>query len=142
MTTSYTIIERGTIYTIGYAHPEATAQPDCLMRDPLVRLFDIRLQPRSRWCPQWNRAALSARYCCRYTWDSRFGNLYYQHPEHGIQLAEGHPGAIREAAPLLCEGTSLILLCVCKNARECHRSLIAKLIQDTLPVPRQGEVRA
>ncbi|HEY6410614.1 MAG TPA: DUF488 family protein [Ktedonobacteraceae bacterium] len=132
---------RGTIYTVGYGHPDAAAQLDRLMRDPRTRLIDIRLQPQSRWWPEWNRAALSARYGRRYVWDRRLGNLHYQHREQAIQLAEGHPDAIGEAATLICEGISLILLCACRNARECHRSLVAKLIQDSLPVPQHGEVR-
>jgi hypothetical protein len=139
--TTHTTILRGTIYTLGYAHPDAAAQLDRLMRNPRACLVDIRWQPQSRWWPQWNRAALSARYGCRYMWDPRLGNVHYQHRVYGIQLAEGYPDAIREAAMLLCESTSLILLCACKNARECHRSLGAKLIQDALPVPRYGEVR-
>lgn len=132
---------RGTIYTLGYAHPNAATQLDRLMRDPRACLVDIRLQPRSRWWPQWNRAALSARYGRRYVWDRRLGNVHYQHRERGIQLAEGHQDAIGKAAALLSEGTSLILLCACKNERQCHRSLVAKRIQDTLPVAKHGEVR-
>jgi uncharacterized protein (DUF488 family) len=104
-------------------------------------LVDIRSQPRSRPWPQWNRAALSARYSRRYVWERRLGTVHYRDQEQGITLAEGHTDAIGEAAVLLCEGTSLVLLCACKDARTCHRSLVAKLIQDALPVPKHGEVR-
>jgi uncharacterized protein (DUF488 family) len=135
-------VERGTIYTLGYSLPDAAARLDRLMSDPKMCLVDIRYQPRSHRAQQWNRAALTARYGRCYLWERRLGNIHYRRQELGIMLAEGHTDAVREAAALLCEGTSLILLCACKDARTCHRSLIAKLIQDALPVPKQGEVRA
>jgi uncharacterized protein (DUF488 family) len=141
MSTPMIATERGTIYTLGYAQRDAAAELDRLMRDPRVCLVDIRYQPRSRWGHRWNRAALAARYGRRYVWERRLGNLHYREHVVGIELAEGYPGAIREAAALLCEGTSLVLLCACKDARTCHRSLVAKLIQDALPVPQHGEVR-
>ena len=141
ITTRHTTVERGTIYTVGSTHPDAAARLDRLMRDPRVLLVDIRWQPRSRRWPQWNRAALTARYAHRYVWERRLGNRHDQHRERGIQLPEGHEGAIREAADLLCAGTSLILLCACQHERACHRSLVAKLIQDALPVAQHGEVR-
>jgi uncharacterized protein (DUF488 family) len=141
ITPRHTPTLRGTIYTLGYAQPDAAAHLDRLMRDPLMCLVDIRSQPRSRPWPQWNRAALSARYSRRYVWERRLGTVHYRDQEQGITLAEGHLEAIREAAVLLCEGTSLVLLCACKDARTCHRSLVAKLIQDALPVPKHGEVR-
>jgi uncharacterized protein (DUF488 family) len=140
ITAPHTTTLRGTIYTIGYAHPGAESKLDRLMRDPQICLVDIRSQPRSRWWPQWNRHALTARYDRRYVWDRRLGNISFQHREQGIQLTEGHPDAIREAAALLCEGTSLVLLCACKHPRECHCSLVARLIQDVLPIPKHGEV--
>jgi uncharacterized protein (DUF488 family) len=133
---------RGTIYTLGSAQSDAAGQLDRLMRDPRACLLDVRSQPRSRRNPQWNRAALAARYGRRYVWDRRLGNIHDRNPARGIQLAEGHQDAIREAATLLCEGTSLVLLCACTNERHCHRNLVARLIQDALPVPKHGEVRA
>ena len=139
--TRHTTVKRGTIYTLGSAHPDAAAQLDRLMRDPWVLLVDIRWRPQSRWWPQWNRAALTARYGHRYVWERRLGNQHDQHRERGIQLPVGHEDAIGEAADLLCAGTSLIVLCACQHERACHRSLVAKLIQDALPVLQHGEVR-
>lgn len=141
MTVTRRSIERGTISTTGCAHPDAMDQLDRLMRNPQTCLVDMRSQPRSRQNPQWNRAALTARYGRRYVWDRRLGNIHHRNPEQGMALAEGHPDAIREAAVLLCEGTSLVLLCACTNERHCHRNLVARLIQDALPVPQHGEVR-
>ena len=126
------IRERGTLYAFGYAHPETATRVARLMSNPAMLLVDIRYSPRSRWLPQWNRNALMHTYGARYVWEQRLGNLNYQHRECGIELAEGHEAAVREAAALLCEGTSLLLLCACKDARTCHRTLVAKLIQDAI----------
>jgi hypothetical protein len=52
---------RGTIYTLGYAHPQAAVALQRLMRNPTVLLLDVRYQPVSRWNAQWNRAADAAR---------------------------------------------------------------------------------
>ncbi len=137
-----TATERGTIYTLGASCPDAAAHLDRLMRNSQACLVDIRSHPRSPQAPQWSRGALSGRYRRRYVWERRLGTLSSQQLERGTRLAEGHGEAIREAAALLCEGTSLILLCECSDARTCHRSLVAKLIQDALPIPKHGEVRA
>lgn len=128
-------IERGTIYTLGYAHPQGGATLERLMRDPRVLLLDVRYQPVSCWHPEWNRAALACRYGERYVWDERLGNVNYRSRSLPIQLAPGCQDAIIEAAVLLCEGTSLVLLCACSDGRTCQRRYVAKLIQDTLLAP-------
>ena len=137
----------GTLYTLGYAQTDAASQVERFMCHEHALLVDIRYSPRSRWRPEWNRSTLTATYGRRYVWDRRLGNINYQHREHGIQLAEGYMDAIHVAAALLCQGTSLILLCACKDARTCHLSLVAKLIQDavqevlatTTTIQAQGE---
>ena len=131
---------RGTIYTLGSAHPDAAGQLDRLMRDP-----------RASWsmsAPNPDRVPGPVEPCRAHgplRSPLRVGPPARQHPlpdRSGVsQLAEGHPDAIREAATLLCEGTSLILLCACTNARNCHRNLVARLIQDALPVPKHREVQ-
>src|SRR6266571_2510515 len=124
------LVTTGTLYTIGYSNPGAAAHVARLMQGAQTMLVDIRYSPRSRWSPQWNWKSLSACYGSRYLWDRRLGNVNYQQRERGIELAEGHPQAIQAAASRLRQGTTLILLCACKDARSCHRSLVAKLIQD------------
>ncbi len=130
----------GTIYTIGYAHPDAAANVVRLMQQEHTILLDVRFSPRSRWQPVWNRAALQTAYGARYQWDKRLGNLNYQQRELGIELAEGHLDAAREAATLVTTGTSLIVLCACKDARTCHRTMVAKLIQDAIQALREVSV--
>lgn len=126
---------RGTIYTLGYAHPQAAVALERLMRHPTVLLVDVRYQPVSRGSPQWNRAALTARSGERSIWDQRLGNLHYKSRDLLIQLAPGSQDAIIEAAVLLCEGNSLVLVCACGDERACHRMLVARLIQEALGVP-------
>ena len=139
--------ERGTIYTLGCTHPEAATRLKHLMRISNTLIIDIRARPTSRKAPGWNRAALTACYRERYVWEQRLGDLHSQIPDRGNQLgaelAAGHQDAIHEAAALLREGTSLVLLCVCGDERACHLRLVAKRIQDALPVPNSPwEVRS
>jgi len=139
MNTNSSPIERGTIYTLGISQPKAAARLEHLMHNPRALLVDVRSQPISRWNPHWNRAALAGRYGQRYVWDPRLGNIHYQSRDRAIQLAAGSQDAVREAAGLLLVGTSLVLLCACGDERACHRSYVAKLIQDALPAPTETQ---
>ncbi len=129
------IVERGTIYTLGYSQRKAATALERLLRQPRTLLLDVRYQPVCHWNPEWDRAALAARYGEQYHWERRLGNLYYWSRDQGIRLPGNYREATREAANLLLAGTSLVLLCACGNERSCHRSYVAKLIQDTLPAP-------
>src|SRR2546425_1219147 len=130
MTTNSSAIERGTIYTLGYSQRKAAATQERLLRQPQTLLLDVRYQPVSRWNPEWNRADLAARYGKQYRWERRLGNVNYWSRERAIQLPGNAHEAVQEAAGLLLAGISLVLLCCCGDERACHRSLIAKLIQD------------
>ena len=132
-------VERGTIYTLGYSQRDAAATLERLMRPPRTLLVDVRYQPVSGWSPQWNRASLAGRYKERYVWERRLGNLHFRSRDLPILLAPGFQQAIDEAAGLLCAGISLVLLCTCADERACHRSYVAKLIQDGLPVPQAAQ---
>jgi uncharacterized protein (DUF488 family) len=119
----------GTLYTLGYAHPDAAKRLERLMEQSQSILVDIRYTPRSRWFPAWNRNALAAKYGARYVWEQRLGNVNHKHRATGIKLAEGHREAVMEAAQHLMQGCSLVLLCACKRARGCHRSRVARRIR-------------
>ncbi len=125
---------RGAIYILGYSQRTA-ATLQRLLCQPHILLWDIRYRPVSRWNPQRNRAELAARSGEQYRWERRLGNVNYWSHTRDIQLPVGWQLAIREASALLCRGTSLVLLCACGDERACHRSLVAKLIQEALPVP-------
>ena len=132
---AHLLTERGTLYTLGYSAPGAATQLERYMRAPRILLVDVRLRPASRWAPQWNRATLSSRYGERYRWEPRLGNLHYKSRALPILLAPDHPSAITDLASLILSGTSLVLLCACSDGRACHRTLVARLIQDALPIP-------
>jgi uncharacterized protein (DUF488 family) len=132
---THSAVERGTIYTLGYSQSKAEATQERLMPQPHTLLVDVRYQPVSRWNPQWNRASLAGRYGQQYVWDRRLGTIHYVSRDRAVQLAAGHRDAVCEAAGLLCAGTSLVLLCACGDERACHRSYVARLIQDARPVP-------
>jgi uncharacterized protein DUF488 len=141
MSTSSSTALRGTIYTLGSSQPKAAATLECLMRQPRTLLLDVRYQPVCRFNPHWNRASLAARYEEHYQWERRLGNMRYWSRDWAIQLPAGSQDAVREAASFICAGTSLVLLCCCGDACTCHRSYVAKLVQDALPVPTAaGEV--
>jgi uncharacterized protein (DUF488 family) len=134
MSTNSTV-ERGTIYTLGYSQRKAAATLERLLRQPQTLLLDVRFQPVSRWNPEWNRADQAARYGEQYRWERRLGNVNYWSRDRGILLPANSQEAVQEAAGLLLAGTSLVLLCCCGDERACHRSYVAKLIQDALPAP-------
>lgn len=143
MNTNSHHVERGTISTLGYSRCKAAATLERLLRQPCTLLLDVRYQPTSRRNPQWNRAELAARYGAQNRWERRLGNVNYWSHTRGIQLPAGWQRAVGEAAALICAGTSPVLLCCCGDERACHRSLVAKLIQQVLPVPQvAGEVSA
>lgn len=139
MRTNTTATPRGTIYTLGYCQTKAAAILERLLRQPDTLLLDVRYQPACRWNLAWNRAELAARYGEQYRWERRLGNVNYWSHTRPIRLPRGWQEAVRNAAALLCGGTSLILLCACRDEQTCHRSLIAKLIQDALPMPVTAE---
>ncbi len=134
---------RDTIYTLGYRQRQAAATLDRLLRQPCTLLLDVRSQSVCRWNPVWNRADVAARSGEQYRWERRLGNVYYWSQIRPVQLPIGWQEAVHHAAALLCAGTSLVLFCACRDEGTCHRSLIAKLIQDVLPIPlTAGEMLA
>ena len=51
----------GTLYTLGYLHPDcATTLMAVMASDPMTLLVDIRYSPRSRWLPRWSKKQLQA----------------------------------------------------------------------------------
>lgn len=139
MRTNSTVTLRGTLYTLGYSQRNAATTLDRLLRQPCILLLDVRYHPISRWNPAWNRAELAARYGEQYRWERRLGNVNYWSQSRPLHLPAGYELEVREAADLLCAGTSLVLLCCCGDERACHRTLDAKLIREALPVPTAAQ---
>jgi uncharacterized protein (DUF488 family) len=127
----------GNLYTLGYAHPDATATLQAWMASgPKVLLVDIRYSPRSRWFPQWSQKALQATWGDRYRHVKALGNVNYRLVGAPIQLADADAG-IAWAVQALQAGYSLILLCACKDYERCHRKTVKKLIEDALAAQAQ-----
>jgi uncharacterized protein (DUF488 family) len=128
----------GCVYTLGCAAPGAALDLERLMSDPLMLLVDIRLMPRSRWYPHWNKQALKARWGVRYTHEHRLGNVNYRTPDQPIALGDPEP-SIHGALRLLRAGHNLILLCVCAEEEMCHRKVVAEMIQRALGMADGGD---
>lgn len=123
----------GSLYTLGYAAPNASEQLDLLMSNPAMLLIDVRLSPRSRWWPHWTKQHLRARWGTRYSHEKRLGNIHYRDHTQLVVLCGPHPDqAIAGAVTLLQHGYSLALLCACRNEETCHRTLVAHMIVEAL----------
>lgn len=117
------------LYTLGYAAAGADERLDELMRDASMTLVDIRYHPASRYRPQYRKSALEQRFDVRYCHVPELGNVNYRDSTLPIVLAD-------TAAGLSCvlfwleRGYSVCLLCACADARACHRSVVARLVQE------------
>lgn len=110
-----------TIFTLGYSG----RKPQEVLRfvtEHDALLVDVRYSPTSR-VPHWNRAALLALTKGHYRHVKEYGNANFNMPGHPIRLADPE-----RAADMLAEvirWRSVILLCACKRAADCHRSVAA-----------------
>ncbi len=130
----------GTLYTLGYAAPGSSDALEELMTASEVLLVDIRLRPRSRWWPVWNKKQLRERWGSRYTHEKKLGNDNYRDRSLPVVLHGPSPEqSIAGAAALLQHGYSVVLLCACKDYETCHRKVVAEMIQQVLR--EQNEVR-
>jgi Domain of unknown function DUF488 len=77
----------GSLYTLGYLHPDATTTLMAMMASDLTTLLvDIRYSPRSRWSPQWSKMQLQATWGDRYPHVKALGNMNYHLADAPIQL--------------------------------------------------------
>ena len=129
-----------TLYTIGYAANSAPCILGTLLSEPGTLLVGVRLHPGSHRYPEWRAKALERRYGERYVHVPAFGNVHFRTLEQSIQLAEPAVG-VRWAIPLLHQGGSLVLLCVCKHEEQYHRKhvfdLLTQRLSDSLRWPQQ-----
>ncbi len=122
----------GTLYTLGYAEPNATERLETLMAQPRTAIVDIRSVPYSRWTASWNRRTLMHKYGpIRYHHVGELGNVNYNKPDLPIQLADPDVW-VQKCVKSLQQGWSLVLLCACKDYEQCHRKTVYQLIQAAL----------
>lgn len=119
---------KGTVYTIGYTGRTVeeiiqTAE----LTDAVV--LDIRFNPRSR-VPHWNKGPLSRALGARYVHLDALGNVNYR-GDGPIQIKDPEAG-VKAVEELIDAGRDVILMCVCKDLRTCHRLTVAELLTQRL----------
>lgn len=120
-----------TILTIGYTEPNAQSRIDEFLQDENAALVDIRLNPRSRWQPAFNKSALEKRYPAQYIHVEALGNVNYKDRARGIDLLDARSG-ISQLVYLIARGYPLMLLCACKDYERCHRKVVYELVMAEL----------
>lgn len=109
------------VYTLGY-YGRDPEQVLALAERLDATVFDCRFSPRSR-DPRWSGKRLSELMQSRYRHVRQFGNRNYKGGP--IELVD-YPAGIQmiEAA-----GNNVILMCVCKDYKKCHRTTIAVALE-------------
>ncbi len=111
------------VYSLGYAQAGSLQRLEALMELPSTLLIDTRIKPVTKYYP-WHFKDLKKRWGERYI---QAGEEFLGNPNafSGGPLAMVDPvGGINKLLDYLSRGFDIILLCGCKNYRECHRSLI------------------
>jgi hypothetical protein len=118
-----------TIYTSGYLAgwtPE-TLKTTCEELGAL--LLDIRYSPHSRR-PEWDRAALRNLFGqVRYRHEPALGNRNYN---NGKEIALAAPEHAVDRLRVALKYTPVVLLCACREATACHRSVAAAFLAERL----------
>lgn len=116
------------VYLTGYAGRKPETLKAIVERMDAV-VVDIRYSPRSRVL-MWNKASLIQLLGWRYVHVPALGNLNYKSGEK-IVIANLDAGA---AMLSTIAGETLILLCVCRQAATCHRTVVAEGLRDSFDV--------
>lgn len=113
-----------TLYTLGYAL-WSIEDVESQVEDLDALLVDVRHSPHTSK-PGFSKSELASRLGTDYLHVPGFGNSNYKggsiklaDPEHGLRRLQPHEGPF-------------ILLCGCRNPKECHRSRVARMLQEHL----------
>lgn len=105
------------VYTTGYGGKKTGTILNLAKKYDAI-ILDIRYSPRSR-NPDWSRKRMQERMGERYIHAHEFGNINYRGGP--IRIVDYDAGkAIIEQSD-----KPVILVCVCKDAKTCHRTTIA-----------------
>ncbi len=118
----------GRLIPFGYTIPDAETRLNDIMSDPGTLLLDIRSRPVSRYRPQWNKSRLKAQWGRRYAHSRNLGNINYKDRSLPIVLRAPEP-SITTAARFLERGSTIVVVCACKDYDICHRKLVTELIE-------------
>src|SRR5581483_2491336 len=118
-----------TIYTAGYTGMTVEQLEGMMARlEGRPLLVDVRFSPRSR-NPAWAGSNLRARFGADYLHVNALGNRNYR-GGGPIELVDADEGA-RVVGPIL-KDRPVVLLCACKDHRECHRKDAAEALAERL----------
>lgn len=118
------------LYPFGYSNLNAQQTLDALMTsDPDMWIVDIRLQAWSHH-EEWRGAALRQQWKGRYVHVYQLGNLNYANNKP-IELRDEQGGMMRLENIL--KHRSVVLMCACKDADTCHRSIVVDLVRASMP---------
>ncbi len=96
------------------------------VRDNRRLVYDIRFAPYSR-DERWTRSNLQRRLPGRYFHATGFGNKRYRDSGQ-VELSDPEPWLSRLQSHEQ-NGESIVLLCGCRDAARCHRTVVAALIK-------------
>ncbi len=117
----------GRLETIGYTEKDAVQRIEAFLTRPRSGLIDIRKDAFCSWSAQWNRDALKQKYGNQYIHLPCFGNV--NHGQSGKPISLANPGErLDDVVNALMRGSSLLLLCACKDFERCHRKTVYDLI--------------
>lgn len=117
---------QGRLEALGYMERDASARLDLFIAQPRSYLVDIRFKPWSGW-KQWNRDVLQVRYRGRYVHMAGLANSNQHQRSLPIHLVHPTPH-VEHLAAMLKGGSSYLLLCSCKDAQRCHRTMVLQLV--------------
>lgn len=112
-----------TVYTIGYSG-RSLSEIKSIVENLDAIIFDIRFSPRSR-NPEFNMRNLERELSDRYLWIKALGNAAYKGTYQETTIVNLDAGI----AAIEASTRSVILMCACKDYRECHRRWIAEHLQ-------------
>lgn len=120
------------LYTIGYAHQDATSKLDTLVASGTL-IADIRLS-RNTQVLGFSGDELRLRYKGTYAWVPELGNKNHYDKGADIRLKDGERGLARLDKALGL--ADIVLLCGCKHVECCHRLYVSLLAQKRHPEMR------
>lgn len=120
--------KQGVVVEWGYTGHKIGELEALLKQHAPCMLFDVRFSPRSR-NPVWIGARMKEHFGKLYYHAMGFGNLNYRGGP--IQLCNPTT-EIANVRKCLEHGKTVILMCACPDYNQCHRKVVAELLQSKL----------